>query len=522
MSNDFYNVSGAPSQGSFGSSATIRAEFAALQAGFDKLPVLAANNSKLLRVNSSASGLEAFTHDFLTTAAAAAAYVAKAGDTMTGALSIVAASGATSLTVRSNSGTPSQNAGVLVYNTASAVAASRAALLTLDANGGDGVGGDYAYLEMTGDNRFRVFTQASGALELGTTGATRVTIAAGGAVTINAPSSGAALTINGSAAAGLIAQFDSTNAGGPYVAFATSATVRGYFGSAAGLVSGGSIGDFAVRAENLLVFSTGGANKRLDITNGGITTIYYARGKAYTDEAPQGIAWRHQALNSYGAYSLYGADSNTGTWIVGRDQGNNANYILATGDLAGYTTRLTIDVNGKFGFNGAVGTDQVTFNGANIGFNAGTSLTQINNWGSNDLEIVTRNAASNLKFYSGNGQLALTLAPSKKATFSGGALTASVAVAFSATPTFDANASNYFDFGAMTANVTSTTISNASAGQTITIRAKQDATGGRTFAAPAGAVISGSIGTTASKASLLTLTYNGADARWEGSWLQLP
>ena len=61
MPNDFYNVSGAPSQGSFGSSATIRAEFTALAAGFDKMPALAGNNSKLLRVNSSGTALEALT-----------------------------------------------------------------------------------------------------------------------------------------------------------------------------------------------------------------------------------------------------------------------------------------------------------------------------------------------------------------------------------------------------------------------------------------------------------------------------
>ena len=218
MSNDFYNVSGAPSQGSFGSSATIRAEFAALQAGFDKLPVLAANNSKLLRVNSSASGLEAFTHDFLTTSVAASTYVAKAGDTMTGSLSIVAAGGAASLTVRSKSGTPSQNAGVLISNNASAVAASRTTILTLDANGADGAGGDYAYLEMTGDSRFRVFNQASGSLELGTGGIARVTIAAAGNVSIAAPSSGYTLAITDGSSGGIAlsasgARIDFTNSG---------------------------------------------------------------------------------------------------------------------------------------------------------------------------------------------------------------------------------------------------------------------------------------------------------------------
>lgn len=95
--------------------------------------------------------------------------------------------------------------------------------------------------------------------------------------------------------------------------------------------------------------------------------------------------------------------------------------------------------------------------------------------------------------------------------------------AFTATPTFDASLSNVFEFsGAMTANVTSCTISNAVAGQTISIRVKQDGTGSRTFASPAGAKILGSIGATASAASILTLTYSAMDSRWEGAWTPLP
>lgn len=108
-------------------------------------------------------------------------------------------------------------------------------------------------------------------------------------------------------------------------------------------------------------------------------------------------------------------------------------------------------------------------------------------------------------------------------TIAGAALTPTSSQAFTATPTFNASLSNIFEFsGAMTANVTSVTITNPTAGQTITIRVKQDGTGGRTVATPAGAVILGSVGATAGKASLLTLTYSSMDARWEGSWTQLP
>lgn len=104
----------------------------------------------------------------------------------------------------------------------------------------------------------------------------------------------------------------------------------------------------------------------------------------------------------------------------------------------------------------------------------------------------------------------------------GAALTPTSTVSFSATPTFDALQSNVFELGALTANVTSMTINNPTAGQTIAIRVKQDGTGGRTVASPSGAKIAGSVGTTASAASILTLTYSSADSRWEGSWTNLP
>lgn len=103
-----------------------------------------------------------------------------------------------------------------------------------------------------------------------------------------------------------------------------------------------------------------------------------------------------------------------------------------------------------------------------------------------------------------------------------GAFTTPVAVTFGATPTFDAALSNVFNLGTMTGNVTGPVIGNPHDGQTITIRVKQDATGGRTFAAFSNSTISGSIGTVANKVSLLTVTYNGTDTKWEGAWTVLP
>lgn len=105
---------------------------------------------------------------------------------------------------------------------------------------------------------------------------------------------------------------------------------------------------------------------------------------------------------------------------------------------------------------------------------------------------------------------------------SGRGLTVTNSITFSATPTVDAALSNYHEIGTLTGNITTLTISNPIGGQSITIRCKQDGTGGRTVAAPSGAKISGAIDTAANVPSHLTLTYSTADSRWEGYWSSVP
>lgn len=59
MTNPYFNVSGTPTAHSPGASAPIRAEIAAIAAGFDKLPAFSGNALKLVRVNATGTGLEA-------------------------------------------------------------------------------------------------------------------------------------------------------------------------------------------------------------------------------------------------------------------------------------------------------------------------------------------------------------------------------------------------------------------------------------------------------------------------------
>lgn len=103
-----------------------------------------------------------------------------------------------------------------------------------------------------------------------------------------------------------------------------------------------------------------------------------------------------------------------------------------------------------------------------------------------------------------------------------GAYTASQQPAYSATPTFNCATSNVFEPAALTGNVTSITLSNGVAGQTVQIRFQQDSTGGRTVAVPSGAKVDGSINTAANRVSWLILTYSARGARWEGNWFQIP
>lgn len=61
MPNSFYNNTSTPQPGSAGSSSLMRAEFAAISAGFNKLPTLLGNEGKLVIINGSGTGMEATT-----------------------------------------------------------------------------------------------------------------------------------------------------------------------------------------------------------------------------------------------------------------------------------------------------------------------------------------------------------------------------------------------------------------------------------------------------------------------------
>jgi hypothetical protein len=84
-------------------------------------------------------------------------------------------------------------------------------------------------------------------------------------------------------------------------------------------------------------------------------------------------------------------------------------------------------------------------------------------------------------------------------------------VSFSTTPVFDAALGDTQKI-TLTANVTSSTLSNASTGQTISFIICQDATGGRTFVWPTNVLGGMTIGSTASKCSAQNFIFDGTNA----------
>jgi hypothetical protein len=85
-------------------------------------------------------------------------------------------------------------------------------------------------------------------------------------------------------------------------------------------------------------------------------------------------------------------------------------------------------------------------------------------------------------------------------------------VTFSATPAFDANKANAFKL-VLTGNVTSSTLTHADPGQMVQFEICQDATGGRTFVAPANVQGFLAISSTASACTTQQFLYDGANAQ---------
>lgn len=139
----------------------------------------------------------------------------------------------------------------------------------------------------------------------------------------------------------------------------------------------------------------------------------------------------------------------------------------------------------------------------------------------NSTETIDGNATQLTILLSGQGKL-IVCDGSKLYSLNDYAVPSRTVVSFASSITIDATDSTYFEVGALTANITTVTVLNLNIGQKIRVRFVQDATGGRTVAAPAGAKIAGSVASAANQASWLDLMYTFAGNRIEGFWTQIP
>lgn len=92
---------------------------------------------------------------------------------------------------------------------------------------------------------------------------------------------------------------------------------------------------------------------------------------------------------------------------------------------------------------------------------------------------------------------------------------------YSATLNINFSDADWLEVAPLTGNVTTLNV-DAELGSRSRIRFKQDGTGGRTVANPAGSKITGSIDTAANKVSYLDLYYAVQDLRLEGFWSTVP
>jgi len=581
---DFYNASGYPATSAPGASLNARAEFTAVSAGFDKLAPLVGKNSELLRVNATGTGYEsgsAATFGLATvaslssyaTVASLSSYLPLGGGEMTGTIT---SNSALSEVIRFIGASPflsgfnaanSTRTGFLQFVAGGQVnlAAENGAYLSLltagserlriDTSGFVGIGvaasvrfqvqgpsGGTAAIFGDGSRDFQVKFSASNAT-IGTSGGDNLNFQTGGTVRATVDTGGRLLVGT------------TSSSGAPY---GLEVNVAGS-DTRIGLSIGGTLTGIIQAATNLFTLAATGASAGLALqTNGGVRMTINSAGEHGVNCVPaSGVHWRVQAAGSNDAGLEWQRTGATSGALLSYNRTGAAYTSLAFSALdhsiqTSGTPRITIAAAGNVTI--AAPSSGVALSIAGGGFAAtgdssvagiftstsfagvGTALTALN---ASNLTSGTIPSARVAGAYTaitaiGNTSSAISIAAAGNVTIAapssgvalsiaGAALTPTSSQAFTATPTFNASLSNVFEFsGAMTANVTSITITNPTAGQTITIRVKQDATGSRTVVAPTGAKVTGSVQSTLSTASMLTLTYSAMDTRWEGSWLGLP
>lgn len=212
MANDFFTASGNPATGSQGSSSTMRAEFEAIEDGFDKLPTLTGNGGKLIKVNSGGTALET-----LSGTTGTGDVVLATSPTITSPTLVTPALGTPASGVVTNlTGTASIN----INGTVGATTPTTGAFTTVTASGqitgADGTAGAPSYsFSSSGNTDNGMYLSAANEVSWATAGTKRLTVTSDGRLY------GAALHNNAGAVTGTTNQYI---ASGTYTPTATGGT----------------------------------------------------------------------------------------------------------------------------------------------------------------------------------------------------------------------------------------------------------------------------------------------------------
>lgn len=180
MANDFFTATGNPAAKSQGSSAVMRAEFAAIEDGFDKFPTLTGNGGKVVVVNSGGTALEAVSGTGTGSIVRATSPTLVTPDL--GTPSAVVLTNATGLPATSIlSGTASIN----INGTVGAVTPTTGAFTTVSASGqitgADGTAGAPSYsFASSGNTDNGMYLSAANEVSFSTAGTKRVTVTSDG------------------------------------------------------------------------------------------------------------------------------------------------------------------------------------------------------------------------------------------------------------------------------------------------------------------------------------------------------
>jgi hypothetical protein len=132
-----------------------------------------------------------------------------------------------------------------------------------------------------------------------------------------------------------VARFNSVDANGNYIAFASNGTIRAYIGNGNQIISGGSTNDWAVRAENNLLFAAGGGTERMRLDSTGNLLVGLTSVGGTISCVRKG--------NTYNIYAQSDANNSAEGYLVGFSSATGSNRVII------YSNGNIVNANNSYG-----------------------------------------------------------------------------------------------------------------------------------------------------------------------------